>query len=62
MIVNRTHVLATPGMDKHPAYVAMSRHREGLALHYRRDNFVDQSKLVRTLGGFPGKVKITSHR
>ncbi len=49
MTVDRTHVLATPGMDSHGAYVAMSRHREGLALHYGRDDFADQAKLVRTL-------------
>ncbi|MEL6707549.1 MAG: Ti-type conjugative transfer relaxase TraA [Pseudomonadota bacterium] len=49
MTVDRAHVLATPGMDSHSAYVAMSRHRDGLALHYGRDDFADQSKLVRTL-------------
>jgi Ti-type conjugative transfer relaxase TraA len=49
MTVDRTHVLATPGMDSHGTYVAMSRHRDGLALHYGRDDFRDQSKLVRTL-------------
>ena len=49
MTVDRTHVLATPGMDSHGAYVAMSRHRDGLALHYGRDDFADQGKLARTL-------------
>ena len=49
MTVDRTHVLATPGMDRHGAYVAMSRHRDGVALHYGRDEFKDQSRLVRTL-------------
>ena len=29
MTVDRAHVLATPGMDSHGAYVAMSRHRDG---------------------------------
>ena len=33
----------------------MSRHREGLALHYGRDDFADQSKLVRTLSRERGK-------
>ena len=47
--VDRTHVLATPGMDSHGAYVAMSRHRDGLALHYGRDDFADQDQLTRTL-------------
>lgn len=49
MTVDRTHVLATPGMDRHGAYVAMSRHRDGVALHYGRDEFKDQSRLVRAL-------------
>ncbi|MCB2062101.1 MAG: AAA family ATPase, partial [Novosphingobium sp.] len=49
MTVDRAHVLTTPGMDSHSAYVAMSRHRDGLALHYGRDDFADQLKLVRTL-------------
>lgn len=53
--VDRTHVLATPGMDSHGAYVALSRHREGVALHYGRDDFADQSKLVRTLSRERGK-------
>ena len=47
--VDRAHVLATPGMDSHGAYVALSRHRDGVDLHYGRDDFADQSKLVRTL-------------
>src|SRR3546814_15948703 len=28
--VAQGHVLATPGMDRHAAYVALSRHREGV--------------------------------
>ncbi|MEG3086743.1 Ti-type conjugative transfer relaxase TraA [Sphingomonas sp. PB4P5] len=49
MTVDRTHVLATPGMDSHSSYVALSRHREGMDLHYGKDDFADQGKLVRTL-------------
>jgi len=49
MTVHRAHVLATPGMDRHGAYVGMSRHRDGVQLHYGRDDFKDQSQLVRTL-------------
>jgi len=30
MTVDRTHVLATPGMDAHGSYVALSRHRDGM--------------------------------
>jgi hypothetical protein len=42
MTVDRTHVLATPGMDSHGSYVALSRHRDGMDLHYGRDDFADQ--------------------
>lgn len=49
MTVDRTHVLATPGMDAHGSYVALSRHRDGTDLHYGRDDFADQDRLVRTL-------------
>lgn len=49
MTVTHAHVLATPGMDRHGAYVALSRHQTSMALHYGRDDFKDQSKLVRTL-------------
>src|SRR3546814_1801427 len=47
--VDRAHVLATPGMDRHSAYVASSRHRDGVQLHYGRDDFGDDRRLVRTL-------------
>jgi Ti-type conjugative transfer relaxase TraA len=44
--VDRTHVLATPGMDRHGAYVALSRHRDSVQLHYGRDEFEDLGKLT----------------
>jgi Ti-type conjugative transfer relaxase TraA len=47
--VDRTHVLATPGLDRHSAYVALSRHRERVDLHYGQDDFADRARLVRTL-------------
>ena len=49
MTVDRTHVLATPGLDAHGSYVALSRHRDGMDLHYGRDDFADQDRLIRTL-------------
>ena len=49
MTVDRTHVLATPGMDAHGSYVALSRHRDGVDLHYGRDDFASRDRLVRTL-------------
>ena len=49
MTVDRTHVLATPGLDAHGSYVALSRHRDGMDLHYGRDDFADENRLVRIL-------------
>jgi Ti-type conjugative transfer relaxase TraA len=49
MTVDRTHVLATPGLDAHAAYVALSRHRSGTAVHYGRDDFGDEAMLRRAL-------------
>jgi hypothetical protein len=49
MTVDRAHVLATPGMDAHSSYVALSRHRDGVDLHYGRDDFANEDRLVRTL-------------
>jgi Ti-type conjugative transfer relaxase TraA len=55
MTVDRVHVLATPGMDRHATYVALSRHRDRIDLHYGADDFADRSKLVRTLSRERGK-------
>jgi len=49
MTVDRTHVLATPSMDSHGSYVALSRHRDGMDLHYGRDDFANPDRLARTL-------------
>ena len=49
MTVDRTHVLATPGMSSHSAYAALSRHRDRVDLHYGQDDFADQGRVVRTL-------------
>ncbi len=49
MTVDRAHVLATPGMDAHASYVALSRHRGGVELHYGRDDFANPDRLRRTL-------------
>jgi Ti-type conjugative transfer relaxase TraA len=48
--VDRAHVLASPHMDRHAAYVALTRHRDGVALHYGRDAFADAGRLARGLG------------
>ncbi|RYY24579.1 MAG: Ti-type conjugative transfer relaxase TraA [Sphingomonadales bacterium] len=49
MTVDRTLVLATPGMDSHSAYVALSRHRDRVDLHYGQDDFADQGRFIRML-------------
>ena len=53
--VDRAHVLATPGMDRHSAYVGLSRHRDGVQLHYGCDDFADQRQLARALSRDRGK-------
>ena len=47
--IDRVHVLATPGLDRHAAYVALSRQRESVQLHYGRDDFADDARLARVL-------------
>ncbi|UVK38673.1 Ti-type conjugative transfer relaxase TraA [Mesorhizobium sp. AR10] len=49
MTVDRTHVLATPGMDAHGSYVALSRHRDRMNLHYGSDDFSTRERLDRAL-------------
>ena len=48
--VDRAHVLASRFMDRHAAYVALTRHRDGVSLHYGRDEFRDGAALARVLG------------
>jgi Ti-type conjugative transfer relaxase TraA len=55
MTVDSVHVLATPGLDRHVSYVALSRHRDSVDLHYGKDDFADRGRLVRTLGRERGK-------
>ncbi|RWL93376.1 MAG: Ti-type conjugative transfer relaxase TraA [Mesorhizobium sp.] len=55
MTVDRTHVLATPSMDAHGSYVALSRHRDGMDLHYGSDDFATLERLARTLSRDRGK-------
>ncbi|CCD96753.1 putative conjugal transfer protein; TraA [Bradyrhizobium sp. ORS 375] len=49
MTVDRVHVLATPGMDAHSSYVTLSRHRDGVDLHYGRNDFATADRLTRAL-------------
>jgi Ti-type conjugative transfer relaxase TraA len=48
--VDHGHLLASDGLDRHAAYVGMSRHRETLAVHYGADDFKDREQLTHTLG------------
>lgn len=43
------YVLATPSMDRHSGYLALTRHVETLDLHYGRDEFANRASLVHTL-------------
>jgi hypothetical protein len=61
MTVDRTHLLATPGMDAHGSYVALSRHRDGMDLHYGRDDFATQDKLTNTLSRDRAKDMATDY-
>jgi Ti-type conjugative transfer relaxase TraA len=48
--VDRTHVLATSHMDRHAAYVGLSRHRERVDLHWGADELGSRERLTRALG------------
>lgn len=61
MTVDRTHVLANPGMDAHGSYVALSRHRDGMDLHYGRDDFSSQDKLINILSRDRAKDMATDY-
>ena len=48
--VDRAHVLASEHMDRHATYVALTRHRDGVALHWSVEAVGDRAGLGRTLG------------
>src|SRR3954464_6140295 len=47
--IDRAHVLASAHMDRHAAYVGLTRHREGLDLHWARQDLRDRAGLDRAL-------------
>ena len=47
--VDRAHVLATPNFNRHLAYVAMTRHRDRLDVHWSQEAFGNRARLVRVL-------------
>lgn len=59
--IDRVHVLATPGLDSHSSYVALSRHRASVDLHYGKDDFDDQTRLSRTLSRERSKDMALDH-
>lgn len=59
--VDRVHVLATPGMDRHAAYVALSRHCDSVDMHYGRDDFADRDRLVRSLSRERAKDMVSDY-
>ena len=48
--VDRTYVLASPMMDRHLTYVAMTRHRDDAWLYAGRDDFKNERSLIAVLG------------
>ncbi len=59
--VDRSHVLATPGMDRHSTYVALSRHRDSVQLYYGRDDFDGMDRLTRALSRERAKDMATDY-
>lgn len=47
--VDYAHVLVTPHIDRQAANVAMTRHRDGVSLHYGRDAFATPARLAESL-------------
>jgi Ti-type conjugative transfer relaxase TraA len=47
--VDQTHVLASQHMDRHAAYVALTRHRESVDLYWSSETFKSRDRMVRTL-------------
>jgi ATP-dependent exoDNAse (exonuclease V) alpha subunit len=47
--VDRAHVLAGLSMDRHMAYVALSRHRDGVQLYFGKDQFASHAALAARL-------------
>ena len=48
--VDRAHVLASAGLDRHAAYVGLTRHRGQVALHWSADELGSREGLTRVLG------------
>ncbi|SFG79044.1 Ti-type conjugative transfer relaxase TraA [Methylobacterium gossipiicola] len=55
--LDRVHVLATPGMDRHLTYVAMSRHRQSVVLHGAHADFISPGRRAK-LGRDPSAAAL----
>jgi Ti-type conjugative transfer relaxase TraA len=59
--VDRAYVLATPTLNAQLAYVALTRHREGLQLAYGREHFKDSGELAERLSRVGRKAFSADH-
>lgn len=59
--VDRAWVLASRHMDRHAAYVALSRHRDTTMLRYGRDEFAGREDLVRALERQEGSGRLSEN-
>lgn len=60
--VDEAHVLAGRNMDRHGAYVALSRHRDSVALHVDRDKIKSMPALVNQLTRARHKASTLDYR
>ncbi|MFC6792976.1 AAA family ATPase [Methylobacterium komagatae] len=48
--VDRAHLLASRNLDRHSTYVAMSRHRDRVDVHYSAEDFDSRDAMTKRLG------------
>ena len=55
LTLDSVHVLAGPTMDRHSAYVSLTRHRNRVVVHYGRDDFPTHQSFIHALSRDRGK-------
>jgi hypothetical protein len=60
--VDRAYVLASPHFDRHTTYVALTRHREEVQLHYNREDFATVKALESRLARAQAKDMAVDYR
>jgi len=60
--VDRAYILASRHMDRHAAYVAMSRHRDATKLRYGREEFAGSAELGMSLGRRALRIEVERNR